>query len=446
MRITPTTRPPTQKKRKQKKPKHNLMKAAPKQKIREERKYNCRAERKAKTREHIKKIEESRNRLISTYLGKDVSKDFSKLSEESKQNLVRISFEARTQTGESTEKQLKHLKWAATTFSTAALSYYVRVFKIDKRMRKQMNQPEQEEEPVKEELSEAAKIESIETLDQRRRFQVLIQLAEEKKHEDKDARESFNRWSLAQLDGLWGPRFTKVIQNQPYRDQKKKLRALLNRPLSEVPFNATERRLVQELLSLLMRISESIARQPWPERPTTSIDTLNPEQRRASRIFYKTGKVIEQRGEPMSLEDLQVLSPEEKLAVQTFQKEWKEMKQEDNLLDELRKRIEKSWPHGSRGGVERLGIEELIDYVRLIDEKVMGISLLPSTDCIHHIIKISERTWLMESRSSADNGCTMPAELLKEFDDNLYMKDVYDHWRDTNPPDSERLLDFVMED
>ncbi|KAG9666452.1 hypothetical protein KCU99_g9749, partial [Aureobasidium melanogenum] len=374
---------------------------------REKAKAERRAERRSKIREHVEKVETYKNRLISSYLGKEVGKDYSKLSESSKQNLFRISTEAHAELRESTEEKLKHLKRAASTFTSAALSYYIRVFQVDKRMQKQLEQPER-----KEELNEAARIESVPTLSQRDRFSVLIKLADEKKHEDKESREAFNKWSLSQLDDMWGNRFSKVIQAQPYKEQKKKQRDLMSRPLFAVPFNTAERRLVEGLLSLLMRVSESVARRPWPQR---------------------------------SMSWKQALTPEDELAVRAFQKSWKEMKQEENLLDGLRKRIEKGWPHDFKGSVDRLSIGELINQVRLIDEKIMGISLLPSTECIQNIIKIVDQTYPMESRSSDDTHCTMPAELLEEFNDNLHMKDVYDEWRATNPPDSERLSDFAME-
>ncbi|KAG9852010.1 hypothetical protein KCU98_g3621, partial [Aureobasidium melanogenum] len=378
---------------------------------REKAKAEPRAERRSKIREHIEKVETSKNRLISSYLGKEVGEDYSKLSESSKQNLFRISTEAHADLRESTEEKLKHLKWAASTFTSAALSYYIRVVQVDKRMLKQLEQPKRKEEPVKEELSEAARVESIKSLSQRDRFHVLIKLANEKQHEDEEAREAFNKWSLSQLDEIWGNRFSKVIQAQPYKDQKKKQQDLMSRPLSVVPFNTAERRLVEGLLSLLMRVSESVARRPWPQRT----------------MSWK-----------------QALTPEDELAVHAFQRSWKEMKQEENLLDGLRKRTEKGWPHDFKGSVDRLSVEKLINQVRLIDEKILGIPLLPSTDCIQNIIKIVDQTYLLESRSSNDTHCTMPAELLEEFNDNLHMNDVYDEWRATNPPDSERLLDFAM--
>ncbi|KAH0364688.1 hypothetical protein KCU65_g6618, partial [Aureobasidium melanogenum] len=360
--------------------------------------------------ERMTKAETRKHRLISSYLGKEVGKDYRKLSTESKQNLLRNSKEAHAELRDSTEEKLKHLQWAASTFTTAALSYYICVFQIDERMQKQLDQPDQKEEPLEEELSEAARIESIPTLSQRDRFLVLMKLADEKKHEDKEAREASNKWSLSQLDEMWGKRFSKFIQAQPYKVQKKKPRDLMTRPLSVVPFNTAERRLVEGLLSLLMRVSESVARRPWPQMP----------------MSWK-----------------QALTPEDELTVQAFQKSWKEMKQEDNLLDGLRKRIEKGWPHDFKGSVDRLSVETLINKVRRIDEKILGIPLLPSTDCIQNILKIVDQTYLMESRSPDDTHCTMPAELLEEFNDNLHMNDVYDEWRATNPPDSERLSDFA---
>ncbi|KAG9739215.1 hypothetical protein KCU73_g9535, partial [Aureobasidium melanogenum] len=379
---------------------------------RAKKKAERRAERMFISGERMTKAETRKHRLISSYLGKEVVKDHRKLSPESKQNLLRISKEAHAELRDSTEEKLKHLKWAASTFTTAALSYYLRVFQIDERMQKQLEQPNQKEEPLEVELSEAAKIESIKSLSQRDRFLVLIKLADEKKHEEKESREAFNKWSLSQLDEMWGNKFSKVIQAQPYKDQKRKQRNLMSRPLSAVPFNTAERRLVEGLLALLMRVSESVARRPWPQMP----------------MSWK-----------------QALTPEDELAVRAFQKSWKEMKQEENLLDGLRKRIEKGWPHDFKGSVDRLSLGELINQVRLIDDKIMGIPLLPSAECIQNIIKIVDQTYPMESRSSDDTHCTMPAELLEEFNDNLYMKDVYDEWRATDPPDSERLSDFAME-
>jgi hypothetical protein len=40
----------------------------------------------------------------------------------------------------------------------------------------------------------------------------------------------------------------------------------------------------------------------------------------------------------------------------------------------------------------------------------------------------------------------MPAELKEEFEKQLRLMKLYDDWRATNPPDSDRFVDFMMKD
>ena len=79
----------------------------------------------------------------------------------------------------------------------------------------------------------------------------------------------------------------------------------------------------------------------------------------------------------------------------------------------------------------------------MVDEEVVGIPLLPSTACIRHIIKIVNKVYPLEVRSSADKRCAMPSELKEEFRAQLRLKSLYDDWRATNPPDSECFSDYV---
>lgn len=73
----------------------------------------------------------------------------------------------------------------------------------------------------------------------------------------------------------------------------------------------------------------------------------------------------------------------------------------------------------------------------------MGVALLPSTACIVHIINIIKKTSAMVERPSTGGRCILPADLLEEFEGQLRLMDSYDDWRATNPPDSDRLSDFI---
>jgi hypothetical protein len=53
------------------------------------------------------------------------------LSEDSKQNLVRIADEARSEFGTSADKKVKHLEWAAKTLTPNGYAHYVRLVDID---------------------------------------------------------------------------------------------------------------------------------------------------------------------------------------------------------------------------------------------------------------------------------------------------------------------------
>jgi hypothetical protein len=339
-------------------------------------------------------------RMVHRYLNKDIGEVPYQLSEESKQNLARIARDARFEYRSCAKERLKHLEWAAKTLTTTALTPYVRLFRVDKQVETLLGKLEREADSVKENSRKASLLESFKTMSEAKKFKELVKLTGEMSGESKEARDSFNNWALTQLDGVWCPRFRAVIENQPFPAQQKKPMDLLSRPLAEVPFNKRERRLVEGILVLLMRVCESVACRPWPQIPSCSNHDL---------------------------------SKEDQVKVDQIQKIRLQMKREEDLLDMLRGLIEIGWPRRIDTQIDRCATTDLIDDIRTVDAKVNGLPLLPSTACMQRIVDIANETYLMKSRSPTDLYCAMPSELMLDFEQKLHLKAVYDKWRATEP-------------
>jgi hypothetical protein len=363
------------------------------------------SETRIETRSKTTRKRSERIRAVHHHLNKEVDETH-ELSEEAKRRLTRIAKTARYECRSSAKKRLKHLQWAARTLTAAAFTPYVRLFNVDGQVTRLIRRMELDQQPVGEGPNEAFILKLLEKLSARERYRVLRTLATGMSEEGKVARDNFNMWALTLLDEAWHPKFERVIKEQQALYQKTKAQKLPSRPLAEVPFDTTERDLVEGLLSLLMRVSESVARRAWPEKP-----------QHASKDMAKEIRKIH----------------------------W-EMKRDEGFLDSMRARIEIGWrDYVKARQVHRLSTPDLIDKVRALDEKVLGMPLLPSKLCILHIIDIVNKGCPVKNSPPASDRCAMPAELLKEFEENLHMRDVYDEWRATNPPDSELFWDTAVE-
>lgn len=405
--------------------------------------------RKAAHAKRISKIKKSSTKkkkpnspMIHRHLDQDLTK-ITLLSEDLRENLARMARKAREEFGECTEKKFEHLEWAGAILTPSAYTYYVHIVGVDKEMQRQLSHLERKDQPVDE---SAVKEESV---DEDIHFELVCRLAVkdepgEKQLIKKDPVDeiSIKNEPVDEISNFEELVYDIPIGNERVEEQsntethdvfpikeellgivthklakqgrKQKKKALLRRPLSKLPFNATERRLVEGLLSLLMRVSESFARQPWPKVPKWSEELrANLVERRARRLKMQIRR---------------------------------QAKAAERFLNGLRKLIEKNWSHEVGARTARMPVQNLIEKVRCLDKEVLGIPLLPSTECIHRIVKIIDATYLVESRSADDNHCIMPAHLIREFDKNLCMRDVYDAWRATYPPDSERLSDFMTQD
>lgn len=348
--------------------------------------------------------QEERIRLVHRHLNREIDETH-QFSEESTQLLARIARIARHDYRSSAEKRLKHFEWAAKTLTAAAFTPYVRMFGVDAEVKRFINRLNPKEKRVKQSPIEASILRSLKNMSGRKNFLELRKLAGEKRGESKETRDNFNEWALTLLDEKWRLKFEQFIKNEPHQDRKMKKKELMRRPLAEVPFNSTERKIVEGLLSLLMRISESVARRPWPQK-------FRP-------IKKKTAKRVP--------------------------KIHREMERKESLLDELRGRIELGWPgHVKTVYAGMHADKDLIKKVEDLSTEVLGISLLPSAACIQHIIDMVKKISSMEARSPADDGCVMPAKFRNKFEHKLRQMDLYDDWRSTKPPDSERFLDFMI--
>ncbi|KAG9594634.1 hypothetical protein KCU77_g3572, partial [Aureobasidium melanogenum] len=317
---------------------------------------------------------------------------------------------------------------ARATLTPAAYTYYVHIIGVDKEMQRQLSHLEREEDSVNE---AAVKEESIDEVDvkeepvdevavkeepvetsgdgasdfeidhepaeagkkvksgrakrklNRKKVEELTQMMIKKKYESREARVSFQNWALTQLDIRWHRRFQKLMHKHDFLASDSRL--------EDMKTEAGRKKQRVELLS----------------RPLSEVP-FNTAERRSST------KIVE------------------------------EMRSEEHLLNALRKLIEKNWPYKPQGCAKHIPIKDLIKKVRKIEENILGISLLPSTDCVYRIIMIVNATYRIETRSPGDEHCAIPTDLAEEFEQSLYMKDVYDTWRATNPPDLERLKDFMM--
>lgn len=351
---------------------------------------------------------------VHRYLGNEHKQSRSRISEHSKQYLTRIAEDAQYRYRSSAKKRLQHLQSALKILKPGAFTRYIHLFGVDKPMQALVDQLEPAEEPVKKKPTKAKILRLIKKMPEGKNFKHLRNLAWKMSDESKEERDSFNTWALTLLDNVWRSEFKRVIKQQPFGDPKKKQLELMSRPLAEVPFSKKERKYVEGLLSLLMRTSESVARRPWPQKELCSFD--DPQAR-----------------------------PEDEVKARQVRTTRQNMEKDERYLDELRGRIEHVWPdHNKDRGTRRLSITSLVDNVRALDEEVVGIALLPSTACIKHILKTVNRTYPMEDRSSAVKRYAMPPKLKKEFRSQLRRMRLYDDWRATNPPDSERFSDYVL--
>lgn len=362
-----------------------------------------------KTQKKVKSKKDNRIRAVHRYLGKSICEPTRRFSGDSKQNLARIARDARFRYRSSAKKRLQHLEWAAKTLTPPAFTYYVHLFRVDDQMQKLLSQLERKEKPisdtpVKAKPSQGSIIKSIRTMSEGRKFRKLRDLASEISGESKKERDTFNRWALTLLDEAHRTKFESFIKKQPRKMIKQ---GLMSRPLRDVPFSGPDRKLVNRLLALLMRTSESVARRPWP----------------------------------------QMVHPERKTKSKQVRRAHHQMESDERLLDELRGRIELGWPDYTKtpyaGGLSNA---KLIDKIRALEEEVLGITMLPSKTCIKRIIDIVNETYPRKDRISAKRRHALPEKIKKEFKKKLHLMYLYDKWRATNPPDSERFSDVLTKD
>jgi len=346
---------------------------------------------------------DKRIRIVHRHLNKEIDETH-QFSEESEKRLARIARIARYEYRASAEKRLKHLEWAAKTLTPVAFTPYVRMFRIDAEMSRLLEQLGAKEESNEGKSTEASILKSLAKMSESKKFRKLRELAIEKSREGQEERDTFDEWALTLLDEAHRTKYRGCIGKQPRKIKKQEL---MSRPLAEIPFNTAERKLVEGLLSLLMRTSESVARRPWPQISRSE---------RQDRDKFKE-----------------------------IRRNRQAMERDERLLDQLRGRIELGWQNYVKtpfAGPSKTSV--LIDKVRALDEDVLGFNLLPSTTCILAILKIIKNTSAMEVRLPAKDRCAMSSELMEDFEDALRTMDLYDDWRATNPPDSERFLDFLM--
>jgi hypothetical protein len=290
------------------------------------------------------------------------------------------------------------------------------MFYLDKGMQSLIRQLEPEEEPVKKKPSQTSILNSLEKMSEREKYRELRRLMTESTGESKEARAIFNSWASTLLNEKWRPKFKRAIKKQPARDREMKQFEINSKSLAEVPFSTTERYFVEGLLSLLMRTSESVARRPWPQKKLPSFD--HPSAERKDREEVNQVRNIRRK-----------------------------MERDEGRLNELRGRIELGWlDHNSTREAKRLTTPSLIETVRALDQEALGIALLPSMACILRIIDIVNEISPIQKRHPVNERWDMPAELKEEFEKQLRLMKLYDDWRATNPPDSDRFVDFMMKD
>ncbi|KAI5247902.1 hypothetical protein E4T42_05860 [Aureobasidium subglaciale] len=105
---------------------------------------------KADERAEKKRLKQSGDLVLpitNRHLDRDMRKAFVPLAQEARDNLARISREARAEYGDSEEKKLKHLERAVETLSAVAYRHYIHILGVDKCMQQQLSHLEREEDP-----------------------------------------------------------------------------------------------------------------------------------------------------------------------------------------------------------------------------------------------------------------------------------------------------------
>ncbi|KAI5196924.1 hypothetical protein E4T39_07575 [Aureobasidium subglaciale] len=86
-------------------------------------------------------------RMTHRHLDRDVRKAFDPLSQETRDDLGRISRQARAEYGDSEGKKLKHLECAVDAFSAVAYRHYIHIVGVDKDMQQLLSHLEREDDP-----------------------------------------------------------------------------------------------------------------------------------------------------------------------------------------------------------------------------------------------------------------------------------------------------------
>ncbi|KAG9563585.1 hypothetical protein KCU71_g3571, partial [Aureobasidium melanogenum] len=120
--------------------------------LKKKKKLDARAKKQLKLKEA--QNQKLKRQMFHLHLDKSPSKAFTSISGQARQNLVRISREARAEFGNSKEKKLKHLRWAFQTFTPAGYANYVHIIGVDKEMQRRLSHPELDGEPFEEESLE----------------------------------------------------------------------------------------------------------------------------------------------------------------------------------------------------------------------------------------------------------------------------------------------------
>ncbi|KEQ93415.1 hypothetical protein AUEXF2481DRAFT_90611 [Aureobasidium subglaciale EXF-2481] len=174
---------------------------------------------------------------------------------------------------------------------------------------------------------------------------------------------------------------TRVSYQQPTHEEDSQGEESRIVPQNALRHTPVEREYVNHLKSLLMCVSETLARRPWPHFARRADGESNAEGKRA-------------------------------------RKERKALQRDEYLLNGFRKRIEKGWPKPVKG----------LTY---------GYAVASSTECVQSIVSIVDKAYLLEE-SPVDNGDRgISAESLESLENCLKIRDIYDQWRATDPSDLE---------
>ncbi|KAG9555622.1 hypothetical protein KCU71_g8081, partial [Aureobasidium melanogenum] len=206
------------------------------------------------------KLKEARDRklkrqMFHLHLDNSPSKAFTPISGEARQNLARISREARAGFGNSKEKKLKHLRWAFQTFTPAGYANYARIIGVDKEMQERLGHPELDGEPFEEDSlgegpakvrrsdikkikresnlrhkeqraarkrekfaaqtrpsrKEAPTAQLKATWARKKKFHEMVKLSRKKANEDHKTQKRFYAWARKQLGKKWVPKFNKIF-------------------------------------------------------------------------------------------------------------------------------------------------------------------------------------------------------------------------------------------